>query len=103
VDEIDGCFTFEEYRIHSTAILCQKLGLCGIIPTSALVVMSKQKTYKLINDFIHSFAKQLYNIGRMSLIIFDFIFYEIVLDKMFHVTISMAFVHSIYKYHLKYH
>jgi len=50
VDEIDGCFTFEEYRVHLTAILCQKLGLCGITPTSALVVMSKQKTYRLLKE-----------------------------------------------------
>lgn len=46
VDEIDGCFTFEEYRVHLTAILSKKLRLCGITPDSALVVMSKQKTYE---------------------------------------------------------
>ena len=50
VDDIDGCFTFEEHRIHLTAIVCQKLGLLGIPLTSALVVMSKQKTYILLKE-----------------------------------------------------
>ncbi|XP_063448436.1 carnosine synthase 1-like [Mytilus trossulus] len=45
VNQLSACFTFDEYCIHLTSIVCQKLGFVGVSPDVALMVQSKQLTY----------------------------------------------------------
>ncbi|XP_069108615.1 carnosine synthase 1-like [Argopecten irradians] len=48
--DIDGCFTFTEEDTPITAVLCQKVGLRGVLPEAAMTVRSKQNTYDTLRS-----------------------------------------------------
>lgn len=50
VGELSGCFTYEGFSIHLTAVVCQKLGFIGISPEAAKIVKSKKETYAALRS-----------------------------------------------------
>ncbi|CAG2217367.1 unnamed protein product [Mytilus edulis] len=61
VNQLSACFTFDEYCIHLTSIVCQKLGFVGVKPDVALMVQSKQLTYDALRKKSRDFNTNQYS------------------------------------------
>ena len=61
MNQLSACFIFNEYCIHLTSILCQKLGFVGVNPGVALTVQSKQLTYDALRTEPRDFDTNQYS------------------------------------------
>ncbi|CAC5397172.1 CRNS1 [Mytilus coruscus] len=61
VNQLSACFTFDEYCIHLTSVICQKLGFVGISPGVARTVQSKQLTYDALKKESRDFDTNQYS------------------------------------------